>query len=246
MLELDDLGQVVAGERRPLETGIERAGLAGNLHGGRRAAVDGRVQRPVLEPRQKAGLAFGGEEQRHAPRPDAAASRLELVEESLELVVALREVEGLRVRARGSSRQISTTRVGGRGADLLDVLRDLLGEGLGQLVLHLALGFRAISSRSAMIGSTPLRRSQMSLAISTRPMPPATTETRRASTLPTMRWPTRCAMLASWRRTISIAAPAMPPLDSLQHRAGGDLGRRPCSGRARHRPGPRSTALRDG
>ena len=42
-----------------------------------------------------------------------------------------------------------------------------------------------------MIGSTPWRRSQMSLAISTRPMPPATTDTRRASTLPTRRWPTR-------------------------------------------------------
>ena len=39
----------------------------------------------------------------------------------------------------------------------------------------------------AMIGSTPLRRSQMSLAMSTMPMPPATTETRRARTLPTMR-----------------------------------------------------------
>ncbi len=31
----------------------------------------------------------------------------------------------------------------------------------------------------ATIGSTPWRKSQMSLAISTRPIPPATTDTRR-------------------------------------------------------------------
>ena len=55
-------------------------------------------------------------------------------------------------------------------------------------------------------------------------MPPATTETRRASTLPTMRWPTRAAMLASWRRINSTAAPAMPPLEFTQHGAGRHLG----------------------
>ena len=66
----------------------------------------------------------------------------------------------------------------------------------------------------AMIGSTPWRRSQMSFAMSTTPMPPATVDTTRASTEPTRRAPTRSAMLASWRRIRRMAAPAMPPLDS--------------------------------
>ena len=67
---------------------------------------------------------------------------------------------------------------------------------------------------SAMIGSTPWRKSQMSLAISTTPMPPATTETRRLRIAPTTRWPMRAAMLASCRRTTSTTVPAMPSLPS--------------------------------
>ena len=65
-----------------------------------------------------------------------------------------------------------------------------------------------------MMGSTPWRKSQMSLAIRTRPTPPATTETRRPRIEPTTRWPMREAMLASCRRTTSTTVPAMPSLPS--------------------------------
>ena len=67
----------------------------------------------------------------------------------------------------------------------------------------------------ATIGSTPWRKSQMSLAMSTMPTPLATTETRRPRIEPTRRWPMREAMLASWRRTTSTTVPAMPSLPSI-------------------------------
>ena len=46
-------------------------------------------------------------------------------------------------------------------------------------------------------------------------MPLATTDTRRLRIEPTMRWPMRAAMLASWRRTTSTTVPAMPSLPSI-------------------------------
>ena len=96
------------------------------------------LERAVVEAAQDAGLAFAGEQQRDDLVEARQRGGRQGIEERLEFRVALGEAQRLGVGAAEVAPDLDDA-VGGRGADLLDVAGDLLGEGLGQLLLHLVL-----------------------------------------------------------------------------------------------------------